>query len=197
MIEKAPKQGKKRRFKLFFPLIFLVASLSLPLIFDPGLGKYLWLEHRREMIKREVAEEIERGGLGKEKLVVLEFSLDEVKTKLKWRSAREFEYNHELYDVVESALDQEKILFWCWRDQQETKIEKEIKEVIANSFKSKGKSLNSQERSNSTPRIYLFFPSGRLLLARPNLFSFLYISSFQAIYSFNHQPPSPPPRWLT
>lgn len=195
MMERALKQGKKRRRQLFFPFYFLILSLSLPLILDPGLGKYLWLQHRQEMIKREVAEEIERG-LEKEQLILLEFTLDEVKSKLKWRSAREFEFNHELYDVVESASDNDKILFWCWRDLEETKIEKEIKAAISTSFKNKGKSLTSLEESNSIPRIYLFSPSGRLLVATPDLFSFFYLSALQTIYSLDNQPPSPPPRWL-
>lgn len=196
MKPKALRQGKKIRFRLFFPFCFLVFSLSLPLIIDPYLGKYLWLQHRKEIIKREVAEGIERG-LEKEQLVLLEFTLDEVKTKLKWRSAREFEFNHELYDLVESILDHDKILFWCWRDHQETEIEKEIKAVVFHSFKNKEKSLNLQEGPNSIPRIYLFFPSGCPLVAKPDLFSFFYISDFQTIYSLNQKPPSPPPRWLT
>lgn len=195
MMEMALRQGKKKRCRLFPPFYFLVFSLSLSLIFDPTLGKYLWLQHRQEMIKREVAEEIERG-LEKEQLILLEFTLSEVKTKLKWRSAREFEYNHELYDVVESLSDNDKILFWCWRDRHETEIEREIEAIISRSLKNKGKSLTSQEDSSLMPKIYLFWASGRLLVARPDLFSFFYLSAFQAPKSLDIQPPSPPPRWL-
>lgn len=185
-----------RLFRWLLPFYFLIFPLSLLLILDPGLGKFLWLQHRKETIKREVAKEIQRG-LEKEQIIVLKFSLEELRTKIKWRGAKEFEFNHELYDVVDSASEDDKILFWCWRDQEETKIEKEIDAAIFHSLKNQDKSLISQEGSNSTPRIYLFSPSGHLCVARPGLFSPLYISAYQATYSLNHQPPSPPPRWLT
>ncbi len=199
MRKRVLRYSKKRRYQLFLPFYFLALSLTLSLILDPVLGKYLWLEHRQKMIKRQVEEQV-LYGLGKERLVLLEFTTQEVNTKLKWRSAREFEFNHELYDVVESILDNEKILFWCWRDHPETRIEKEIEALLSSFQKKGGKSLILEEGSNSSnsmPKIYLFFPSSGLSVNRPDLFSFFNLMTFKAPSSLNNQPPSPPPRWLT
>lgn len=177
----------------FFPLHLLIFSLSMPLILDPNLGRYLWLQYRQETIKREVAEEIARG-LEKEKLVQLAFTLEEVRTKLKWRSAKEFEFNHELYDLVEVELENDRIIFWCWPDQEETKIEREKGATVAAFFKNKGKVLLTSQEIESIFKIYYFMAVAPFFVAKPNLFSHLFISILDFTDSLNRQPPSPPPR---
>jgi len=189
------KVRNKRLLREFILSSLVILPLFLTLILDPGLGRYLWLQHLKEQAREEVIEKISLG-LDKDRLVLLEFSPEEVKTKLKWRSAQEFEFNHELYDVVESIIEDNKVIFWCWLDQKESDLEKEIELIISRVFSQQSKSLTRLEESISTPRIYLFFPAGKLNLLGLNLFSFLSIFSFKTSYSFEPQPPTPPPRWL-
>jgi len=196
MVAKAFRELRQKRLLRWFLLCYLVIlPLFLTLILEPGLARYLWLQHLKERAREEVVEKISLG-LDKDRLVLLEFSPEEVKTKLKWRTEREFEFNDELYDVVESVIEDNKVIFWCWLDQKESALEKEIESIISLVFSRQRKSLTRLEESTVIARIYLFFPAGKPNLFSPDLFSFFYIFSFKANSSFEPQPPSPPPRWL-
>lgn len=196
MVAIASRKFRQKRLLRWFPLCyFVILPFFLSLILDPGLGRYLWLQHLKEQAREEVVEKISLG-LDKDRLVILEFSAEEIKTELKWRSPREFEFAHELYDVVDFIIEDNKVIFWCWPDQKESFLEKEIESIIARVFSHQRKSLTRQEESTVTPRVYLFFPAGRPDLFSPDLFSFFFIFSFKASTSFEPQPPTPPPRWL-
>lgn len=196
MVEKAFREVRKKRLLRWLLLCYsVILPLVLNLILDPSLGRYLWLQHLKEQAREEVAEKISCSQ-DKDRLILLEFSHEEVRTKLKWRSAQEFEFNHELYDVVDFIIEENKVIFWCWLDQKESDLEKEIELIISRIFNQQRKSLTRLEESNSTPRIYLFFPAGKLNLFNLNLVSFFSIFSFKTNYSFESEPPTPPPRWL-
>jgi len=196
MVERVLWKVRKKRLSRWILLCYFMILLPfLTLIFDPGLGRFLWLQHLKEQAREEVAEKISLG-LNKDRLILLEFSPEEVKTELKWRSAQEFEFNHELYDVVDSVIEDNKVIFWCWLDQKESALEREIESVISRLFNRQSKSLTRLEESTITSRIYLFFPAGKTDLFSPDLFSFFSLFSFEAKSSFMPQPPTPPPRWL-
>jgi hypothetical protein len=189
------KVRQKRLLRWLLFCYFVILPLFLTLIFDPELGRFLWLQHLKEQAREEVAEKISLG-LNKDRLILLEFSPEEVKTELKWRSAQEFEFNHELYDVVDSVIEDNKVIFWCWLDQKESALEKEIELIISWVFNQQRNSLTRLEESIYTPRIYLFFPAGKLTFFNLNLISFFSLFSFKTNYFFESEPPTPPPRWL-
>jgi len=189
---KIKKKGSSSLFFLFYLFLLLI---SFFLILDADLFKFFFLKYRQERVRREVTEEINRG-LEREILLLLEFTLEEVREKLKWRTIREFEFNHELYDVVDSTIENDKVLFWCLPDREETELEREIKEVVFSSLKYRGKSFTWQQGSTSTAKIWLFFLSPDLVFSAPYLFSNLNISLFKVNYFFTLQHPTPPPRSL-
>lgn len=82
-------------------------------------------------------------GIDKKELVFFEFSTPEIDTKLHWEHAKEFEYNNQMYDVVEKKRVNGKTQLWCWLDSQETilnqKLQKLFTAVFSHDTKSKDK----------------------------------------------------------
>ncbi|MCX7974442.1 MAG: hypothetical protein N3B16_08070 [Candidatus Aminicenantes bacterium] len=186
---------RKRLFRFCYSIYLLLVSLSFLILLDPAFGRFLWLQHRKEMVRKEVAEKI-ANGIEKDKLIFLEFSSEEARTKLRWRSEREFEFNRELYDVVDSAIKGDKVLFWCWPDTKETGLEREIAEIASRALKNKSKALINQESSSLSFQCWLFFSYSNLELFRPYFLSSLHESPFKFCLFFFPQPPTPPPRSL-
>lgn len=82
-------------------------------------------------------------GIDKKELVFFEFSTPEIDTKLHWEHAKEFQYNNQMYDVVEKKRVNGKTQLWCWLDSQETilnqKLQKLFTAVFSHDTKSKDK----------------------------------------------------------
>ena len=55
-------------------------------------------------------------GIDKSELVLFKFSKEETTTKLNWKHAKEFEFNQQMYDVVEKQVSKDSIHYWCWWD---------------------------------------------------------------------------------
>ncbi|MCX7974371.1 MAG: hypothetical protein N3B16_07700 [Candidatus Aminicenantes bacterium] len=196
MSERALKRlRKKKLFRSWLSFCLVVMALPSFLLVDPKFGQFIWLQHRKEMVKKEIAEEISQG-IEKEKLVLFLFSLEEAQTKLRWRSDKEFEFNQKLYDVVDFTKEGDKIFFWCWEDREETDLEKEIREIAFEALKKKSQGLINQEELSPDFKVSLFFSYFGLNLKGPEGLSFLNISLIKTYSSFLAEPPTPPPRWL-
>ncbi|WKK76088.2 hypothetical protein QYS49_01265 [Marivirga salinae] len=92
---------------------------------------YLWLNHQKKQIKREVKWKIIEG-IDKSELVLIQLSKSEAAEKLEWKHSREFEFEGEMYDVVEFAETTDSIKYWCWWDYEETVLNKNLAEVVNN-----------------------------------------------------------------
>ncbi len=55
-------------------------------------------------------------------MVRLKFSKTEITTKLNWKHSKEFEFNNQMYDVVDKVVTRDSIRYWCWWDFKETEI---------------------------------------------------------------------------
>jgi hypothetical protein len=117
--------------------ILLICSLI-----GPYLGISLYLKHEKRMLKREIKHQIIEG-IDKSELVELTFTLADAETKLRWEHSQEFEYNGEMYDVVESKTIDGKVTYWCWWDNEETSLNKQLNQLLA-------RALNDQTPSNSS-----------------------------------------------
>lgn len=181
------------RLYLGFPLLSLL--LSFLMFLDPNLGKYLWLQHQKESVRQEVAEKINRG-LEREKLVLFKLRFEEVKTKLRWLSSHEFEFNHELYDVVEAAVDEGTVFLWCWADHEETRLKREIDQVIFQSLGRKKEAWAKQDEFSPASRYWPLLPRLCLRPRKPQLIAFIYLLPCPDYFCLSLQPPKPPPRLL-
>ncbi len=99
----------------------------------PAMVTYLWLEYQKKQIKREVKWKIIEG-IDKSELVLIQLSKSEAAEKLEWEHSREFEFEGEMYDVVEFAETTDSIKYWCWWDYEETKLNKNLAKVVNNLF---------------------------------------------------------------
>jgi hypothetical protein len=106
-------------------IVFLALSC---LLVDPMVSTFTWLHYKKAMVKKEVKRRIVEG-IDRDELVLLKFSKKETKTKLRWSHPKEFEYNHKMYDIVETKTEEDTVYYWCWYDHEETMLNRHLEEV--------------------------------------------------------------------
>lgn len=104
--------------------ILLISVLTVPLF-----STYMWLQHKKYSIKKEVKKEI-ISGIEKEKLELLTFTKKEAEENLNWKHDYEFEFQGEMYDIVEKKQVGDTIYYWCWWDHKETKLNLQLYGLI-------------------------------------------------------------------
>ena len=97
------------------------------------------------MVRKEVKSEM-LAGIDKSELVFFTFSLIDTKTKLDWKHSKEFEYNGEMYDIVEKTHTKDSIQYLCWWDHEETKLSKQLSKLLVSAFQSDAPSKNKKEQ---------------------------------------------------
>ena len=107
-------------------LFFLIAPVAVT---------YIWLQHRKAVVRKEVKWKM-IAGIDKKELVFFEFSHTENQQKLKWKHSKEFEFNGEMYDVVKKVITANTIQYWCWWDHEETKLSKQLSKLLAGAYQS-------------------------------------------------------------
>ncbi len=107
--------------------IGLAAAVALfALLFDPLLGNFVLLHGRKMAIKREVARHIVRG-IAEDGLVTLKFTKEETRTLLRWEHPREFEFDGQMYDIVEVTDLGDIVHYRCWWDKAETELNERLR----------------------------------------------------------------------
>lgn len=104
---------------LFF--FFLVAPLA---------SSFIFLNVQRNRVRKEVKHRI-IAGVDKEELVLLKFTPNDSIHKLNWKHSKEFEYNHQMYDIVEREKRGDTTYYYCWWDSQETKLNQQLNHLLA------------------------------------------------------------------
>lgn len=109
--------------KKLFP-IFLLLCLAAPFALT-----YSYLKVEKHQLKRSIKHQI-IDGINKSELVLLRFSKKEIKEKLEWEHSKEFEYEGEMYDVVEKVETTDSVSYWCWWDYEETRLNKQLAGIL-------------------------------------------------------------------
>lgn len=99
----------------------------------PAIATYSWLHQKKYAVKKEVKQAL-IAGIDKSELVFFKFSKSELNTKLHWEHNKEFEYNDQMYDVVERITEKDSVLLWCWWDSKETKLNKQLQQLLKVAF---------------------------------------------------------------
>lgn len=115
------------------------------LLIAPAVVTYTWLQHRKTMVRKEVKWKM-IAGIDKNELVLLKFSTKESHDKLKWKHSKEFEYNGEMYDIVERKATKDSIQYCCWWDHEETKLSKQLSKLLVSAFQSDAPSKDKKEQ---------------------------------------------------
>lgn len=169
----------------FFSILLLIA-LILPI---PGTVIYLKITKRQ--IRREVKHKIIEG-ISKEELVLLKFSKSDLK-QLKWKHSKEFEYDGSMYDIVDSIQSSDSISYWCWWDNKETKLNKQLDHSLALIFGKDKRTQRSQDHLSHF--IQTLYHSVSSIAYDPKAISIVGIHEENIdLIKHYYSPPTPPPQ---
>ena len=119
--------------------IRLISFLLLFSLVAPFAVTQSWLQLQKRSIKKEVKKEM-IAGINKSELVFFHFSNKEATSKLRWEHDSEFEYNNQMYDVVEKIIVNDSTQLWCWWDHKETILNKKLQQLTLTAFENDAKS---------------------------------------------------------
>lgn len=166
--------------------IFLFICLAAPIA-----STFTFLHYQKLKIRKEVKRQI-IAGIDKEELVLLSFTEKESETLLRWKHSKEFEYNGKMYDIVEAENNGDTTDYWCWLDDHETKLYKQLDELLASVL---GKDKKNKDRKSKLAR---FFKS--LFSSEPQAWNICSLQSIQIFHHYSYtcnmvfySPPNPPP----
>lgn len=94
-------------------------------------------------IKKDVKQKLI--AVSRQQLVKLAFTQKEELTRLKWHDEKEFEWNGEMYDVVETQVNGDTTFYLCWWDHEETALNKKLDELVADAL---GHSTKHRQNKN-------------------------------------------------
>jgi hypothetical protein len=161
----------------------------------PSTGTFLWVYWHKLEVKEEVKERM-MSGMADQELVLLKFTEREARTQLEWEHAGEFEYRGQMYDVVRSEVKGDTTFYYCWLDEAETELNRQLAELVGEANE-KGPEKRMQYR-----RLFEFFQSlycndHSQVLPECTAVSGQVCKSDQFPYStLYYPPPVPPPRRL-
>lgn len=156
----------------------------------PIISTYTYLHITKQKIRKDVKHKI-LGKLEKENLILLNFTRAEAEN-LEWKHSREFEFQGQMYDIIRKETHGENISFWCWNDNEETKINKQINSLLAFVL---GNDQQNKENQKRLINYYnsLFFseiPSYNLTVLQSE---YKYHILKIECHNLSNSPPSPPP----
>lgn len=169
-----------------------ILIIVLCIILGGFSGTILCFQVQKFHIKKQVKEKIEKG-IDKEKLVLLKFTYNESKTKLRWEHSKEFEYKHQMYDIVDIEYKEDSIYYWCWHDKEETEINNQINHIAKNLLPNQNHTNQFKAKKNLSKNLYCeSFIKKEVLLNTLDI-NLIY---FHKIYSSQfYSPLTPPPKY--
>ncbi|MCB9284325.1 MAG: hypothetical protein H6563_09655 [Lewinellaceae bacterium] len=170
-----------------------VTSIILTLcLVAPTIATYSWLQYKKAAVRKEVysrmyAEE------GRKELVLLSFTREASRTDLRWTQAREFEYNHQKYDIVDSMTKGDSVFYWCWWDHAETRLSQHLNDLVSNIPGQDSPSTKHQKRLANFYKSLFHSNTYQFPLAFSNPGRKAVFSYGFPCQSISKPPPSPPP----
>ena len=167
------------------------AILILLVIVFQMIGVFLLFKAKQIEIRQEVKMRI-KTGVPESELTVLTFDTPKI-NELKWIKDYEFSYKGQMYDIVETRVVNNKIIYLCLPDYQETKLFKNLNKIVGNEL--------GKDKSNSNSKTSVF---ANWFCINGFQFHFNSMNIFKSIntnYQFsesnrNSIPDPPPPRYF-
>lgn len=158
----------------------------------PIAGTYIWLKYEMKIIKKEVKKQM-IAGLDENDLVVFKFKKSSTKSELNWKHPKEFEYRGEMYDVVKFESKGDTTIYKCWWDNKETKLNKQLAQMIGDIMGRNPQNKENQKRLGSFYQKLFHENTSNYLEFYPINKSNSYYWFNNTIYSLNTPAPSVPP----
>lgn len=158
----------------------------------PATGTIIYLHFQKKQVKKSVKKQI-IAGIDKNALVLLKFSSEDIKALLRWEHSREFEYNGQMYDVIETVYRNDSVYYWCWWDYEETLLNKKLNKLTCIAF---GKDPGQKEKQHQLISFYksLFFSDSGFELKIFSTAGILNFNFSNRILKVCFPPPIPPPK---
>lgn len=165
----------------------LILSLLLP-----AAGSIAYLHLQRVMVKKAIKKKL-LNDIPLEGLTVFSLNKEGSKHQLKWEDDQEFEYNGEMYDVVYTKIKGDSISYWCWRDMEETIINRKLEQTVALLISKNPENNNLQHWLNHFYKSLYFcqISNFHLYFTSEEKNTFFENTTFIQKYKI---PPSPPPK---
>lgn len=129
----------------------LLAILLFACLIVPIAVVYSYLKLEKNKIRKEIKHKI-IDGIPKEMLVCIKISSQQTH-ELKWQHSKEFEYKDEMYDIVSKEYIGDTTFYWCWWDNEETLLNKQLSKLLTKALK------NDSKHSDPQKHIIDFFKS--------------------------------------
>jgi len=149
------------------------------------------LQWKKAQVRHEVKEQMVEG-MDRAELVEIRLGWAEM-GELEWEHEKEFEYQGEMYDVVEKRVEGGEMVFLCWPDQQESALNRQLEQLAARAL---GHDSDHQHHQQLTQRFFnsLFPPQMAPAPHFPSFPSPEYLISNDIFSPQLHlTPPVPPP----
>lgn len=162
------------------------------ILIAPAVVTYTWIQQRKRAVKKEVKWKM-IAGIDKSELVLLKFSKEETTTKLNWKHAKEFEFNYQMYDVVDKITTKDSVKYWCWWDFEETKLNQKLSKLLVNVYQN---DIPTMEKQSQIIQFYksLFFEQVVAWIPFLSIRSFYNNSNINNLYHYlNIKLDTPPP----
>ncbi len=161
----------------------------------PLAGTYTWLHYEKRQVRKEIKKRL-IAGIDRSELVLLKLSRQKAEAALEWEHEREFEYRGHMYDVVETRIQNDTFLYWCWPDNAETQLNKKLDRLLTGTLE------HDPQRRAAERQLVQFFKS--LFFVETCLPSVIFYSGYVACPStgflllscFNITPQAPPPEMV-
>ncbi len=156
------------------------------------ITSYVLLKNQQKKIRKEVKRTL-MNSVHKDELVLLKFSKAGQKKSLRWKHSKEFEYNGEMYDIVDTQVSEDSIYYWVWWDHKETKLNKKLDDWVAFVLGNNPKNQENQKQlQHILKSLYFTEDTEKLALAFIEVKKNFYFK--QKYYdSIFHTPLIPPP----
>ena len=109
---------KKNIIRILLILVFII----------PVLGTYTWFIIEKNIIRKQIKLQLIEG-IYKEELISLKFC-SKNNSELNWKDSKEFEYKGEMFDIIETEIKNDSIIYKCFPDKQETEINIKINNLL-------------------------------------------------------------------
>ncbi len=106
-----------------------ISILLILILVIPTIGMFAWLQAQKHAVRKEVKHQL-IAQTDRSELVLLKFHPNEMDEKLEWEHSREFEFDDEMYDVVEREVRGDTTYFYCWWDHEETALNRQLNELL-------------------------------------------------------------------
>ncbi len=168
--------------------IVLLLTLIAPVVVTMS-----WLQLEKLQLKKSIKKQLIHS-VDREQLTLLKFTQAQTKTELNWKHSKEFEWENNMYDIVEQEIQGDTVLYWCYFDSEETEINHKISLLLQSNWQ------NNNNKNKNEKRLLHFF---KLLYCQENAHKkpmFFYsekqndIQKKVNIIQFKVAPPTPPPR---